>query len=150
MAFSRLSFYVREQARFGVIRGQTLLTHWHSADFPAVMFVFVIAVVVAWVRSEDLSEMWLRAKDHVGVTRTGTVIDSTRLLLLPPPVCYLLIVRARVAWREELFKPVLPQHDVRNGLIAPGPSPNFGARSRPIVNFVLATLFPSMRHRPGA
>ena len=46
-----------------------LVTLAHSA---AVMFVFLIAVVVAWVRTEDVSKMWLQAKDHVGVTRTGT------------------------------------------------------------------------------
>ncbi|KAH9073453.1 hypothetical protein EDB83DRAFT_2516338 [Lactarius deliciosus] len=86
------------------------------------MLVFLIAVVVAWYHDEEISEMWLRAKHRVQVVRT--------------------------AWHDELLKHVLPQHDIESDrLITPGPG--IGARAHPAVNFMLASLFPSMRHQPG-
>jgi len=84
------------------------------------MFVFLIAIVVAWVRSEDVSDVWRQAKNRIQVIRT--------------------------AWHNELLKSVLPQHDVGR-LITP--TPTGATRSHSTINFILASLFPSMRHRPG-
>jgi hypothetical protein len=84
------------------------------------VFVFGISFVVAWSRAEDVSDIWLQAKHCVQATK--------------------------MAWYNELLKPVLSQHDAGN-LIAPGPV--VGPRSHSTINFILAALFPSMRHQPG-
>lgn len=84
------------------------------------ILVFGIALIVAWSRTEDVSDMWLQAKGCVQAIKT--------------------------AWYNELLKHALPQNDAGN-LIAPGPG--VGTRSYSTINFILATLFPSMRHRPG-
>ena len=52
-----------------------------------------------------------------------------------------------VAWREKLFKNMLPQHDIPNGLL---PGPGVHARHHPTINFILASLFSSMRQRTGS
>ncbi|KAH9030372.1 hypothetical protein EDB85DRAFT_1891666 [Lactarius pseudohatsudake] len=96
------------------------------------MLVFLIAVVVAWYHDEGISEMWLRAKHRVRVVRTGTPFAAG----------------VSGSWHDELLKHVLPQHDIESDrLITPGPG--IGARAHPAVNFILTSLFPSMRHQPG-
>ncbi|KAH9033594.1 hypothetical protein EDB85DRAFT_1890121 [Lactarius pseudohatsudake] len=96
------------------------------------MLVFLIAVVVAWYHDEGISEMWLRAKHRVQVVRTGTPFAAG----------------VSGSWHDELLKHVLPQHDIESDrLITPGPG--IGARAHPAVNFILTSLFPSMRHQPG-
>ncbi|KAI9453234.1 hypothetical protein BJY52DRAFT_1225681 [Lactarius psammicola] len=105
-----------------VILRQILITR---PGTPAVMFVFLIAVVVAWYQTKDVSEMWHRANLRAQAART--------------------------ALHEELFKHVLPQRDIErhDGPVTLGPSV-VATRAHPIVNFILASLFPSMRHRPGS
>ena len=106
------------------------------------MFGFVIAVIVAWVNSEDISDMWLQAKHRVLVTRTGRSAS-----FVTPFLVYINVhTYSHIEWHDELFKHVLPQSDVGT-LITPGPSVD--TRSRPAVNLLLAAVFPSMRHRPG-
>ncbi|KAI9442966.1 hypothetical protein H4582DRAFT_2054068 [Lactarius indigo] len=84
------------------------------------MLVFLIAVLVSWYHEEEISEIWLRAKHRIQMVRTE--------------------------WHDELLKHVLPQHDIDSDRLV---SPGVAVRAHPAVNFILASLFPSMRHRPG-
>lgn len=130
-------------ARFGVIRVPPLKEARLTLPTLVVMFVFIIAVIVAWVNSEDISDMWLQATHRVQLTRTGrpAFLATPYLVYIDVHTC------SHIGWHDELFKHVLPQRDVGT-LITPGPSVN--TRSRPAVNFLLAAFFPSMRHRPGS
>ncbi|KAF8260920.1 hypothetical protein EI94DRAFT_1833593 [Lactarius quietus] len=60
-------------ARFGII-GSPLRP---GSPPTAVLFVYFIAVVVAWVQDEDVSDMWLRVKHRVQVTKMGKYLAAT-------------------------------------------------------------------------
>jgi hypothetical protein len=104
----------------------------------AVLIPLLILVVISWLNSVDISDMWLQAQQHAETTRTGTFSLFYFIIGTITDELFTISTRISQGLRERLYGHLLSEDDIRSGLIDTGPI--ISPRRYTTVDFILAQL----------